>query len=137
MIPAETRYETHDQQLLAIVEAFKTWRPYLKGSKYEVFVLTDHNSLWQFMDTKNLSSRQVCLAQKLSQYHFCIDYCQEKVNAVADNLSRFPQRSQAEEKVFRDENSQIFFQLQTSLIKANMTGLSLWGYQTTGLLPLY
>ena len=24
MIPAETRYETHDQELLAIVEAFKT-----------------------------------------------------------------------------------------------------------------
>ena len=58
MIPAETRYETHDQELLAIVEAFKTWRHYLEGCKYEVFVLTDHNNLCWFMDTKSLSSRQ-------------------------------------------------------------------------------
>ena len=59
MIPAETRYETHDQELLAIVETFKTWRHYLEGCKYEVFVFTDHNNLRRFMDTKSLSSRQV------------------------------------------------------------------------------
>ena len=45
MIPAETRYETHDGELLAIVEAFKTWRHYLEGSRHEVLVLTDHNNL--------------------------------------------------------------------------------------------
>ena len=59
MIPAETRYETHDGELLAIVEAFKTWRHYLEGCKYEVLVLTDYNNLRKFMDTKSLSSRQV------------------------------------------------------------------------------
>ena len=57
MIPAETRYETHDGELLAIVEAFKTWRHYLEGCKHEVLVLTDHNNLCRFMDTKSLSSR--------------------------------------------------------------------------------
>ncbi len=45
MIPAKTRYKTHDQELLAIVEVFKTWCYYLEGCKYEVFVLTDHNNL--------------------------------------------------------------------------------------------
>ena len=59
MMPAESRYKTHDAELLAIVEAFKTWRHYLKGCKYEVLVLTDHNNLCWFMDTKSLSSRQV------------------------------------------------------------------------------
>ena len=59
MIPAETRYETHDQELLAIVEAFKTWRHYLEGCKFEVLILTNHNNLCQFMDTKSLSFRQV------------------------------------------------------------------------------
>ena len=93
MIPAEIRYETHNGELLAIVEAFKTWRHYLKGCKHEVLVLTDHNNLRRFMDIKSLSSRQVCWAQKLSQYHFRIDYCQGKANAAADTLSRFPQRS--------------------------------------------
>ena len=74
MIPAETRYETHDGELLAIVEAFKTWRHYLEGCKHEVLVLTDHNNLRRFMDTKSLSSRQVRWAQELSRYHFRIDY---------------------------------------------------------------
>ncbi len=66
MIPAKTWYKTHDQELLAIGEAFKTWCHYLEGYKYEVLVLTDHNNLRQFMDTKSLSSRQVRWAQKLA-----------------------------------------------------------------------
>ena len=32
IITAETRYETHNGELLAIVETFKTWRHYLEGS---------------------------------------------------------------------------------------------------------
>ncbi len=59
MIPAETRYETHDGELLAIVEAFKTWIHYLEGCKHEVLILTEHNNLYRFMDTKSLSSRQI------------------------------------------------------------------------------
>ena len=59
MIPAETWYETHDGKLLAIVEAFKTWYHYLEDCKHEVFVLTDHNNLRCFMNTKSLSFRQV------------------------------------------------------------------------------
>ncbi len=34
MISAETRYKTHDQKLLAIVKAFKTWCHYLEGCKH-------------------------------------------------------------------------------------------------------
>ena len=59
MIPAETWYETYNGELLAIIEVFKTWRHYLKGCKHKMLVLTDHNNLCHFMNTKNLSSRQV------------------------------------------------------------------------------
>ena len=45
MIPAKTRYETHNSELLAIAKAFKTWRHYLKDCKHEVLVHTDHNNL--------------------------------------------------------------------------------------------
>ncbi len=93
MISAETQYKTHKQELLAIIEAFKTWLYYLEGCKYKVFVFTDHNNLYQFMDIKNLSSLQVCWAQELSQYHFQIDYHQRKTNVTADVLSRFLPRS--------------------------------------------
>ena len=92
MISVEIRYKTHNQELLAIVEACKTWRHYLEGCKFEVLVLTDHNNLRRFMDTKSLSSRQVWWAQKFSQYHIRIDYRQGKANAAADALSRFPQK---------------------------------------------
>ncbi len=74
MIPAETRYKTHNGKLLAIVEAFKTWRHYLEGCKHEALVLTDHNNLQNFINTKSLSFRQVQWAQELSRYHFRIDY---------------------------------------------------------------
>ena len=57
MIPAETRYEIHDAELLAIVKVFKNWRYYLKRYQYKVLVLIDHNNLRRFIDTKSLSSR--------------------------------------------------------------------------------
>ena len=71
---AETRYETYNSELLAIVEAFKIWHHYLEGCKHEVLVLTNHNNLRQFINTKSLSSCQVQWAQELSWYHFWIDY---------------------------------------------------------------
>ena len=86
----ETRYETHDHELQAIVEAIKTWRHYLEGCRYEIIVLTDHNNLRRFMDTKSLSLRQVHWAQEPSRYHFRIEYRQDKANAAADALSQFP-----------------------------------------------
>ena len=124
MILVETRYNTHDGELLAIVEAFKTWRHYLEGCKHEVLVFTDHNNLRRFMDTKSLSSRQVYWAQELSWYHFQIDYCQSKANAAADALSRFSQRSQDKEEELRAENGQILHRLQNSLTSANLASLS-------------
>ena len=56
MISAKTWYKTHNGKLLTIVKAFKTWQYYLEGCKHKIVNLTNHNNLWQFMDTKNLSS---------------------------------------------------------------------------------
>ena len=41
MILAETQSKTHDAELLAIVEAFKTWHHYLESYKHKVFVLNN------------------------------------------------------------------------------------------------
>ena len=70
MIPVETRYKTYDGEFLAIVEAFKTCKHYLEGSRHNVLVFTDHNNYRQFMNTKNLTSRQVRWVQELSCYYF-------------------------------------------------------------------
>ncbi len=74
MIPTETQYKTHDRELLAIVEVFKTWRHYLEGCKYKVLALTDYKNLQHFMNIKSLSFKQVRWAHELLKYHFQIDY---------------------------------------------------------------
>ena len=45
IIPAETRYKTHDNELLVIGKAFKTWRHYLEGCKHKVLVIIYYNNL--------------------------------------------------------------------------------------------
>ena len=57
MVSAERNYETHDAELLAIVEGFRTWRHYLEGVGHRIFVLTNHNNLKKFMETTRLSGR--------------------------------------------------------------------------------
>ena len=123
-IPVEIHYKTHNGELLAIVKVFKTWRHYLEDCKYEVSILTDHNDLYRFMDTKNPSFWQVWWAQKLSWYYFQIDYCQDKENAAIDALLRFFQKSQNKKDELQAENSQIFHCLQNSLTNASLARLS-------------
>ena len=133
MIPAETQYKTHNGELLAIIEAFKIWRYYLEGCKHEVLVLINHNNLRRFMDTKSLSSRQVCWAQELSCYHFRIDYWQGKANGAAVALSRYPQQSAEEEETLQAENVKILYRLQSLLTNASLSSLS----TSVELLPLH
>ncbi len=89
MLPAEMNYETHDQELLAIVEVFKVWRHYLLGVHVTVVVLTDHNNLKYFMSTKALNPRQARWAETLAQFDFEIRYRTGKSNP-ADGPSRRP-----------------------------------------------
>ena len=119
MIPAETRYETHNGELLAIVEAFKTWSHYLERFQHEVLVLTDHNNLYWFMETKSLSSKQVRWTQKLSCYHFRVDYCQGKANEAANALSQYSQQNVEEEETFRTKNVKILYRLQSLLARVS------------------
>ena len=87
MILAKTRYETHNGELLAIIKALKIWKHYLEASQHEVLVLTNNNNFCRFRNTKSLSPKQVRWAQKLSQYHFQIDYRQGKADRSADAMS--------------------------------------------------
>jgi hypothetical protein len=86
---AECNYQTHDQELLAIVEAFRQWRHYLEGSQHTVQVLADHANLQYFMKTTELSRRQARWAEKLAAFDFIIEYRKGKLNP-ADAPSRRP-----------------------------------------------
>ena len=111
MISTEIKYETHNSKLRTIIEAFKTSKYHLEESQYEVLVFTDHNNLRWFMNTKSLSSKQVCWAQELSYYHFWVDYCQGKANRATNALFQYPQQSVEEEKTFWVENVKILYRL--------------------------
>ena len=103
MIDAETRYPTHEQELLAIVCALKQWRHYLLGSKFEIVAETDHKPLTYLQTQPHLSKRQVAWLDVLADFG-CVTglkvvYKQGKYNIAADALSR---RSD-----HREENSDV------------------------------
>lgn len=53
--PPELNYDVHDKELLAIFEAFRTWRHYLEGTPSPVDVITGHKNLEYFSTMKLLT----------------------------------------------------------------------------------
>ena len=80
MQASEINYDTHDAELLAIVEAFKQWRHYLEGSRYPITVMSDHANLRFFMTTKELNRRQARWAEWLRAFDFQIEHHPGKNN---------------------------------------------------------
>jgi hypothetical protein len=88
MTPAERNYATGEQELLAVVHAFKIWRPYLEGGGV-VTVITDHlpNT---YLPTQQLMSRRKTRWQEfLSRFEIEWTYKPGRTN-MADPLSRIP-----------------------------------------------
>jgi hypothetical protein len=71
--PAELNYEIYDKEMLAIVAAFKIWRPYLEGSK-DILVYSDHKNLEYFTISKVLNHRPACWSGFLAHLDFKITY---------------------------------------------------------------
>ncbi|GJY49603.1 putative reverse transcriptase domain-containing protein [Tanacetum coccineum] len=82
----EKNYTTHDLELGAVVFTLKTWRHYLYGIKSVIY--TDHKSLQHIFDQKELNMRQRRWIELFSDYECEIRYHPDKVNVVADALSR-------------------------------------------------
>ena len=55
MILCEIWYKTHNDELLAIIKIFQTYKYYIESYKYKIFMLVDYNNLQYFIDTKILS----------------------------------------------------------------------------------
>ncbi len=86
MQDAETRYPTHEQELLAIVHALQEWRHYLYGKQFTV--QTDHKSITHFKTQQHMSPRQIRWSEFLQQFNYTIEYKIGSENVVADALSR-------------------------------------------------
>lgn len=85
---AETRYGTHERELLAIVEMCRVCRPYLEGIEFTV--KTDHEALKWLQSQPTLSRRQAAWIERIQAFNMIIEYMPGKLNAVADVLSRRP-----------------------------------------------
>jgi hypothetical protein len=86
LFSAESNYEIHDKELLAIVRAMEEWREELIGVKDPFVVLSDHKNLQYFMTTRKLSERQVRWFLTFSQFRFQLKFRAEKKAQRPDAL---------------------------------------------------
>ena len=87
--PAETRYHTTDQELLAVMFALQQWQCYLQGAKHDFLLVTDHHPNINSGTRPSLSKRQARWSEKLQKCQFSWQYRPGKKN-VADPVSRAP-----------------------------------------------
>ncbi|KAF5698706.1 reverse transcriptase domain-containing protein, partial [Fusarium globosum] len=85
---AELNYPIYDKEFLAIVNCFKEFRHYLRGSKHPVKVFTDHKNIAHFATTQELNRRQLRYAEYLCEFDFTIAHCKGTDNGRADAISR-------------------------------------------------
>ena len=88
MQAAERNYPTHEQELLAVIHALRTWRYYLDGTKFTIN--TDHATLRHFPTQPKLTRRQARWMELLQEYDFEFKYKRGVDNIVPDALSRRP-----------------------------------------------
>jgi len=88
MALAECNYDVHDKELLAIVQALKEGRRYLRGSGQHFKVLADNKSLIRFTTTKELTDRQIRWSEVFSGFNFKIEFRPGQEGGKPDAVTR-------------------------------------------------
>lgn len=88
MTEAERNYEIYDREMLAITEALKNWRQFLKGLPEPFKIINDHRNLEFWKTAQHLNRRQARWALLLGEYHFFLTHKSGKDNKAEDGLSR-------------------------------------------------
>lgn len=84
----ERNYCITRRELLAVVDAVKSFHHYLYGRKFQV--RTDHISLRWLMSFRNLEGQLARWLERLQHYDFDVCYRSGKAHGNADGLSRRP-----------------------------------------------
>ncbi|CEL53147.1 hypothetical protein RSOLAG1IB_11279 [Rhizoctonia solani AG-1 IB] len=71
---AEQNYNTHDKELLAIIQSFEHWRIYLEGTILPITVFTDNCNLKYWKESRKFNHRHACWHLLLASFHFQIMY---------------------------------------------------------------
>ena len=86
---AETRYPTHERELLALVNMCEKFKHLLIGKQFKAY--TDHRALKFIQSQPSLNMRQVRWLEKLQDFDIAIEYLPGNWNNLADALSRLPE----------------------------------------------
>ena len=86
LTPAECRYDTREQEFLALFDACSYWRHYLHGQRFTL--LSDHDSLKYHKSMPKLGNRLARWIEKMSEFDYDIQHIPGVKNIVADALSR-------------------------------------------------
>jgi hypothetical protein len=105
---AETHYEIHDKELLAVVRGLKEWRAELISLPH-FLILTDHKALEYFGTKRLLNERQIRWIDVLSQFHYQITYRPGKENTIADILSRKDELTPTQKLAKEAERTRLVF----------------------------
>ena len=74
MTSAEQNYTITEKEMLAIIQAVKEWRKYLKGSKIKAEIITDHKNLTYFQVAKIIKRQQARWALEIQDVPYHITY---------------------------------------------------------------
>lgn len=85
---AETRYPTHDRELLAVIKVCKKFAVHLKSVPFIMNV--DHRAFEHLQSQPNLSPRQARWIEFLQEFDMKFKYLKGELNTIADFLSRRP-----------------------------------------------
>ncbi|CUA78024.1 Transposon Tf2-7 polyprotein [Rhizoctonia solani] len=85
---AAHNYDTHDKELLAIIEALQHWRIFLEGTTDPITIFTDHRNLKYWKESRNFNRRHARWHLLLAGFNFRIHYRPGKQSGKPDALSR-------------------------------------------------
>ena len=132
----KVNYVTHDLEMTAIVHALKMWRHYLLGRKF--VLMTDRYGLRYLFDQPKLNVRQARWMALLSEFDFKIKHIKGKENKVVDALSKSMKtihlaavstcETNVKERVKNAQETDTFFQIVTSYLEQEPTGIKYEGY---------
>jgi len=86
--PSKRAWAIYSKEMLVVMEAIKTWRPYLLGRKFQI--QTDQTSLKFMLEQRIVTPEQQKWVSKLVGYDYQIIYRSGRTNSAADAMSRMP-----------------------------------------------
>jgi len=103
---AEINYKVHDKEMLAIMESFNEFRPWLSGTVIPVSIVMDHKNLEYFMTSCHLNRWQACWLLELAEYNFKLSWAPGSKNP-ADPPSRRPDYVPQDRDSVKNVNHQV------------------------------